>query len=93
MDISLIPSKPGQICKIASDIPDMEEEEVFIVSEDPADFDDDDEILVVGLKELQRNLKNPDNADRIGIRKNQLVVIGDDLETYVQSWNKRDSIH
>jgi hypothetical protein len=88
MDISIIPSRPGQICKIVSDIPDMEEEEVFIISEDPADFDNDDEILVVGLKELQRNIKNPDNAERIGIRKDQLVVISDDLETYVQSWNK-----
>ena len=55
MDITLIPSKTGQICKIISAIPDMEEEEVFIVSEDPADFGDDDKILVVGLKELQRN--------------------------------------
>jgi hypothetical protein len=88
MDLSLMPSKPGQICKIVSDIPDMEEEEIFIVSEDPADFDNDDEILVVGLKDLQRNLKNPDSAERIGVRKNQLVVIGDDLETYIQSWNK-----
>ena len=87
MDISLIPGKPGQICKIISDIPDMENEEVFIVSEDPADFDDDEEILVVGLKELQRNIKNPDNAERIGIRKDQLVVVGDDLEAYVKSWN------
>lgn len=87
MDISIIPNKPGQICKVVSAIPDMEEEEVFIVSEDPADFDDDDKILVVGLKELQRNLKNPDNAERIGVRKDQLVVIGDDLETYIQSWN------
>jgi hypothetical protein len=92
MDISLIPNKPGQICKVISVIPDMEEEEVFIVSEDPADFDDDDEILVVGLKELQRNLNNPDNAERIGIRKDQLAVIGDDLETYIQSWNNRKDI-
>jgi hypothetical protein len=92
MDSPLIPSKPGQICKIISDVPDMEEEEVFIVSEDPADFGDDDDILVVGLKELQRNLKNPDNAERIGIRKDQLVVVGSDLETYVQSWNNRVDI-
>lgn len=87
MDITLFPSKAGQICKIVSDVPDREEEEVYIVSEDPSDFDGDDEVLVVGLKELQRNVKNPDNAERIGVRKDKLVVIGDDLETYVQSWN------
>jgi hypothetical protein len=87
MHTILMPTKCGQICKIVSEIPDMEEEDVFIVSEDPADFDNDDEILVVGLKELQRNIKNPDNAERISVRKDQLVVIGDDLETYIQSWN------
>lgn len=91
MDISLTPMKPGQICKIVSDIPDMEEEEVYIISEDPADFNDDEEILVVGLKELQRNIENPDNAERLGIRKDQLIVVGDDLEAYVQSWNNHSS--
>ncbi|WP_299357215.1 hypothetical protein [Mucilaginibacter sp.] len=65
----------------------MEEDEVFIVSEDPIDFDNDDEILVVGLKELQRNIKNPDKAERLRVRKDQLVVIGDDLESYIRSWN------
>jgi hypothetical protein len=87
MDRTLIPTRPGQICKMVSDVPDMEEEDVFIVSEDPADFGNEDEILVVALKELQRNIKNPDNAERVGIRKDQLVVVGDDLETYVRSWN------
>lgn len=88
MDISLIPARPGQICKITSSVPDMEEEEVFIISEDPADFSDDDEIMVVGLKELQRNLKDPDNAERISVRKDQLVVVAEDLPGYIQSWNK-----
>ncbi|WP_345955271.1 hypothetical protein [Mucilaginibacter sp. PAMB04168] len=91
MDISLIPVKPGQICKIVSDVPDMEEEEVYIVAEDPADFNEDDEILVVGLKELQRNARNPDNAERIGVRKDQLVVVAVDLESYIHSWNDRDN--
>jgi len=87
MELSLIPTHPGQICKIKSNIPDMEDEDVFIVSEDPANFDNDDEILVVGLKELQLNIKNPDNAERLSVRKDQLVVISNNLETYIQSWN------
>jgi hypothetical protein len=87
MDISLIPARPGQICKIISETPDMEQAEVYIVSEDPAVFDDDDEIMVVSLTELQRNVKNPHNAERIPVRKNQLVVVSDDLEDYVASWN------
>jgi hypothetical protein len=91
MDVSLIPDKPGQICKVISGIPDMEEYEVYIVAEDPADFDNEDDILVVALGELQRNVKNPDNAERISIRKDQLVVVGDDLENYVRSWNDQDN--
>ena len=87
MDISLIPGKAGQICKIVSDIPDMEEHEVYIVAENPVDFGDEDEIMVVALKELQRNIKNPELAERIPVRKDELVVVGEDLESYVRSWN------
>jgi hypothetical protein len=82
-----MPSKAGQICKIISTIADMEPEDVFIVTEDPSVFDDEDDILVVNLKDLQRNVKNPDNAERIPVRKDELVVVGDDLTTYVRSWN------
>jgi hypothetical protein len=60
MDTSLFPTRPGQICKIISDVPDMESDLVYIVAENPMDFNDDDEILVVDLKELQRNVKKPD---------------------------------
>jgi hypothetical protein len=89
MDSTLMPSKPGQICKIVSDIADMEPEEVYIVTEDPSAFDNEDEIMVVNLKDLQRNVKNPDNAERIPVRKDELVVVGDDLTAYVQSWNNK----
>lgn len=84
---TLMPTKPGQICKIISDVADMEPEDVFIVAEDPADFDAEDDILVVNLKELQRNVKQPENAERIAVTKNELVVVAEDLSAYVQTWN------
>jgi hypothetical protein len=87
MDNLLMPVRPGQICKVISDVPDKESEEVFIVTEDPSAFDADDDILVVNLKELQRNIRNPENAERLGIPKNELVVVGEDLDSYVRSWN------
>ena len=87
MDISITPTRPGQICKIVSNIPDMESDQVYIVAEDPAGFADDDEILVVNLRELQRNAKNPDVATRESVRKDELVVISEDLENYIKSWN------
>ena len=87
MDFSITPSRPGQICKIISDIPDMESDQIYIIAEDPAGFGDDDEILVVNLKELQRNVKNPDAATRESVRKDELIVISEDLENYIRSWN------
>ena len=89
MDTSLFPTRPGQICKIISVVPDMESDGVYIVADDPADFNDDDELLVVDLKELQRNVRNPDHAERISVRKDELVVVGEDLESYIKSWNDK----
>ena len=87
MDNSLFPTRPGQICKIISAVPDMESDRVYIVAEDPTDFSNDDELLVVDLKELQRNIRTPDQAERISVRKDKLVVVGEDLESYIESWN------
>lgn len=89
MNSTLMPTKPGQICKIVSGIADMEPEDVYIVTEDPSGFENDDDIMVVNLKDLQRNLKNPANAERIPVRKEELVVVGDDLTAYVQSWKDK----
>ncbi|MDO3643488.1 hypothetical protein [Mucilaginibacter sp. L3T2-6] len=89
MNSTLMPTKPGQICKIVSGIADMEPEEVYILTEDPSKFENDDDILVVNLKDLQRNIKNPANAERIPVRKEELVVVGDDLTSYVHSWNNK----
>jgi len=88
MDISLIPARPGQICKVVSDIPDKESDHVYIVAEDPAGFDVDEEIEVVELKELQRNIKNPGAAARELVTKNLLVVISENLESYISTWNE-----
>jgi hypothetical protein len=89
MNSILMPSIPGQICKIVSAIPDMEEEEVYIVTEDPAEFDEEDNILVVSLKSLQRNIKQPELAEKISVKKNELVVVANDLNSYVNSWNQK----
>ena len=89
MNSTLMPSKPGQLCKIVSDVADLEQEEVYIVAEDPAGFDGDEDVLVVNLKDLQRNIKNPENAERLQVPKDELVVIAEDLESYIKSWNDK----
>jgi hypothetical protein len=89
MDNQLMPVRPGQVCKIISPIPDNEAGEVFIVAEDPAGLDAGDDVLVVNLKDLQRNIKDPDKAERIRVPRNELVVVSEDLENYIKSWNDR----
>jgi len=89
MDTTLMPARQGQICKIVSEVADFEPGEVYIVTEDPADFDPDENITIVGLKDLQRNVKNPELAERLAVQKKNLVVVGEDLTAYVQSWNQR----
>jgi len=89
MDLTLMPTKPGQIVKIISDVPDLEPSDVYIVSEDPSVIAEDDDVIVVSLKELQRNVRNPENAERIPVRKHQLVVVSEDLTTHVRSWNDK----
>lgn len=85
---TLMPTKSGQICKIISAIADMEPEDVYILVEDPMDFDEDDDVLVVNLKDLQRNVRQPDRAERIPVTKNELVLVGEDLASYIHDWNK-----
>lgn len=89
MDLTLMPTKPGQIVKIISDVPDLESSDVYIVSEDPSDIAIDEDVLVVSLKELQRNIRNPEKAERISVRKDQLVVVSEDLASHIQSWNDK----
>ncbi|MVN91462.1 hypothetical protein [Mucilaginibacter aquatilis] len=85
----MIPDRPGQICKMVSVVPDIKSDQVYIIAEDPSGFADDEEILVVNLRELQRNVKYPDAAARESVRKNELVVISENLENYIRSWNDR----
>ena len=89
MKSTLMPTRPGQMCKIVSSVADLEPDEVYIVAEDPADFNGDDEIQVVNLKDLQRNIKHPEEAERLPVRKDELVVIAEDLESYIKSWNDK----
>lgn len=89
MEMTLMPTKPGQIVKIICNVPDLESSDVYIVSEDPIDIADDDDVLIVRLKELQRNIRNPKKAERISVKKDQLVVVSEDLASHIQSWNDK----
>lgn len=83
----IIPKTEGQICKIITPLPDEDPEDVYIVAEDPAVFDEDDNIYIVNLKHLQKNVHNPSLTPQISIAKNELTVIAENLEEYIHSWN------
>jgi hypothetical protein len=82
-----IPSQAGQICRLVNPREDENPDDVFIVTEDPQPFEAEDEIDVVKLKDLQRNLHKPEFAPRLSFPKNELMVIAADLAGYIQSWN------
>jgi hypothetical protein len=83
---TIIPTKQGQVCKIINPLPDEKSDEVYLVCEDPSIFDDDGTIYITSLKELQRNIKNPELAEQFGITKNELTVIAEDIESFIYSW-------
>ena len=86
LDIT-IPTKEGQICKLLNPMEDEDPSDVYIVVEDPEPFDADDNIYVVNLKDLQRNSTMPELTPQIAVLKNDLTVIGNNLNEYIKSWN------
>jgi hypothetical protein len=82
-----IPQKEGQICKIINPLDDESPDDVYIVAEDPQPYGPDDNIYVVNLKDLQRNISTPLLVQQTAIPKNELAVIANDIDSYIQSWN------
>lgn len=85
-----MPSLQGQICKIINPLADENPEDVYIISEDPTPFEFGDSIYVTNLKDLQRNLSNPQFTPQMAINKGDLKVIADDLESYVSDLNMKE---
>lgn len=87
MTEAIIPTHSGQICRIRSPFEDEDPADVYIVAEDPQPFDMNDDIYVVNLKDIQRNLSNPHIVPQLAVAKNELTVIADNIEKYVAGWN------
>lgn len=81
------PEHEGQVCKIINPFADEDPEDIYIIAEDPSPFDSDDTIYVINLNDLQRNIYNPLNCEQIPVTKNELNVIAENLQDYVESWN------
>ena len=81
------PTLPGQICEILTPMEGENPSDVYIVAEDPSPFDLGDEIYIVNLRELQKNLNNPSGASQIAVQKSDLNVVAETLEEYIGSWN------
>lgn len=90
METVITPYSLGQICKIKTPLSYENADDVYVVTEDPTPFADEEEIYVVNLKDLQRNISQPLLAPKLGIPKNELTVIAADLDQYIKSWNHND---
>ena len=82
-----IPTQAGQICKILTPLEDEDPADVYIITEDPSTFDSDDDIYVVNLRDLQRNINEPAASPHIPVIKSKLTVVAENLEEYVRTWN------
>ena len=87
--LQIIPTKAGQVCRITDLMPDEDPEAVYIISEDPAPFDADDDIYVTDLKDLQRNINNPQLTPGFAVPKGSLSVVAENIEEYIVSWNNK----
>ncbi|MGY3212474.1 hypothetical protein [Mucilaginibacter sp. HD30] len=83
-----LPTQAGEICQILHPIDDENPGDVYIIAEDPAPFDSEDEIYLVNLRDLQRNINSPAAAPQIQVVKSGVNVIAANLEEYINSWNK-----
>jgi len=88
MDNQTIPSKQGQIVKLTNPMPDESPAETYLILEDLTLYADDAIIYVVSLTDLQRNIVNPALSPRKAVTKSELMVVAEDLTSYVESWNK-----
>ena len=88
MNSRTIPTKQGQICKIVNPHPNENPAETYLILEDLTYYSDSEIIYVVSITELQRNISNPTAAPRKAVMKSELMVVADDLLSYVESWNK-----
>jgi len=81
------PTHPGQICQILTPMEDENPADVYIVAEDPSPFVFDDNIYIVNLRDLQRNINNPLGPSQISVKMSDLKVIAENIEEYVKTWN------
>jgi len=81
------PSKQGQICKIINPRTFENPAESYIFVDEIPQSGGESLIQVVSITDLQRNIMNPERSPRKVIRKSNLYVVAEDLESYVGSWN------
>lgn len=88
MEQIVIPKKEGQIVNPNKPGNSNNSVETYLILEDLHQYSDDDIIYVVSITDLQRNIHNPTSAPRKAVTKSELTVVAEDLQSYVESWNK-----
>jgi hypothetical protein len=87
-ELTMMPTSAGQICKVINPMDDENPEDVYVLTEDPTPFEAEDSLYFVNIKDLQRNINNPTFSPQVAFPKAEVVVVANDLESYIASWNK-----
>ncbi|MEO3402948.1 hypothetical protein AAFN85_03535 [Mucilaginibacter sp. CAU 1740] len=74
----------GQICEVE----DRDPSDVFLITQSDIIASGDNDVEAVRLRDLQRNLSDPSAVIRVRIPFTSLKIIANDLEAYIESWNK-----
>lgn len=85
-----VPSKQGQIVRSLIHLEGIHEQESFILAEDPSTRNENDLVVVYSITEFLRCQAEDKKPFGNKIKLNCLSVIGEDLRSWVDSWNNTE---
>jgi hypothetical protein len=83
----IVPSKQGQIVKSLIHLEGIDEQESFILADDPSTLNENDLVVIYSITEFLRCQEKGKKPFGNKIKLNCLSVIGEDLRSWVDSWN------
>jgi hypothetical protein len=83
----VMPTRQGQIVVIFNPMPDEDPREQYMVADDPSPYPLDRKILLYSITEIQRTKHSGGVPFGTSVQIQDLHVVGEDLKTWVESWN------
>jgi hypothetical protein len=87
MEKQILPTKQGQIVRSLIPLDGIETHESFILGDDPSLFNDSELVVIYSVTEFLRCQARGEKPFGNKIKLNCSSVLGDDLKSWVESWN------